>query len=146
MLPPRPRFQFSLRSLFYGTLALCVQFGLATLPWPMNACVAPLYAAVLVGYVCSRHAWLGALLGGACCTAATYFMMTVESNRRVAFPPALGSMVPWVATCCCFPAGAYIGLTVGLVKREHHNRQQFQARLELLYNELTQRPQPPRDD
>jgi hypothetical protein len=142
MLPARPPFQFSLRSLFYGTLALSVQFGLATLPWPMNACVAPLYAAVLIGYALAHRPWLAALLGGACCTGATYFMMTVESHRQVAFPPGNLRITPWIGMGCCFPAGAYVALAVGLATREHRNRRRFQAQLESLYRELDERRQP----
>jgi hypothetical protein len=46
MRSPRPRFQFSLLALFCWTLALSIFFGLAKVPWPMNAYEAPLYAAV----------------------------------------------------------------------------------------------------
>jgi hypothetical protein len=128
MPSPGSQFQFSLRALFWWVLALCVLFALAKAPWPANAYFAPLYASVLAGYAGSRSPWLAAALGAFSSLATSSLIMTVEAGRQD-IPSLELWHFPWIAGCCCFPGGAYVGLAAGLIASEYRNKRRFRSKL-----------------
>jgi hypothetical protein len=136
---PGPRFQFSLRTLFWWVLALCVLFALAKAPWPANGYFAPLYASVLAGYAGSRSPWLAAALGALSSLTTSWLIMTVEVNRQAIASPELWHF-PWIAGCCCLPGGAYVGLAAGMIASEYRNKRRFKSKLESLFEEVAKPP------
>lgn len=134
--PIRPRFQFSLLTLFVWMVALSILFALATLPYPVNAYFAPLYSSLLFGYLGSRSVWLSAILGGLACLVAGSVVMAIEMNQPGQLTGNDTIALASVGGCCCLPIGAYLGLAVGVFARERRDKRRFKSRLKALYLEI----------
>jgi hypothetical protein len=136
----RPRFQFTLLRLFSWVFAISIWLMLTTLPFPLNAYFAPLYCSCLFAYVGSQTVWRATVMGGLGCVLGIYATFAVGMSRGAELPMRPDPVdIPLVATCCCFPGGAHLGLIVGVLAREHRSEQRFKDKLAALCKETEER-------
>ncbi len=137
----RPRYQFSLLTLFGWMVLISLFFGLTRLPGPLNIYLAPLYGSCLAGYAGARHPWLAAIAGGAASLVAMLLLSFANtSGRPIAFSGAEGMLV--LGACGCFPIGAYLALAVAMATRQHRAGKRFKMQLETLFREIGNPEQP----